>query len=222
MSKKTVNKKSLAPKAPRKQAGKDYSLIQEEMAQPQRPPVSPGTGALKSHAPAATEPVTAEPKTPAKPLTTLDSLWPAGGKAGGISNGTQPPQTSTTLKTSQAAALTSQKQPAQATAQAQPAPKAAGAQVSKPAAAKSVSVRFALLRPSARQVSLCGEFNGWSPTATPMKRRNDGQWEITMALPPGHYQYKFVADGEWLADPAAQKSVGNQFGSLNSVIEVRS
>lgn len=54
-----------------------------------------------------------------------------------------------------------------------------------------------------------------------MKRHNDGHWEATLALAPGRYQYKFVADGEWIADPAAQKSVRNEYGSLNSVIEVR-
>jgi 1,4-alpha-glucan branching enzyme len=95
-------------------------------------------------------------------------------------------------------------------------------QRSKPAPTKSVNVRFALLKPNARQVSLCGEFNGWSPAATPMKRQADGHWEATLPLPPGRYQYKFVADGEWIPDPVAQKNVSNEYGSINSVIEVRS
>jgi hypothetical protein len=87
-------------------------------------------------------------------------------------------------------------------------------------APKTLSVRFALHKPDAKGVSLCGEFNGWSPNATSMKRHNDGHWETTVALAPGRYQYKFLADGDWLLDPAAQKNVPNEHGSLNSVIEV--
>jgi len=87
-------------------------------------------------------------------------------------------------------------------------------------ATKTVSVRFAFVKPGAKQVSLCGEFNSWSPTAMPMKRQADGRWETTLALSPGQYQYKFLADGEWVPDPAAQRSVTNQYGSLNSVVEV--
>jgi 1,4-alpha-glucan branching enzyme len=54
-----------------------------------------------------------------------------------------------------------------------------------------------------------------------MKRDDDGHWKTTVALPPGRYQYKFIVDGEWIADPAAQKSVPNEHGSVNSVVEVR-
>ncbi len=86
---------------------------------------------------------------------------------------------------------------------------------------KAVDVSFSLVKPGASQVSLCGEFNGWSPTATPMKQQDDGRWQVTLSLAPGQYQYKFVVDGEWIPDPAAQNSVRNQHGSLNSVLEVR-
>jgi 1,4-alpha-glucan branching enzyme len=95
------------------------------------------------------------------------------------------------------------------------------APAAKSTAPKTLSVRFALHKPDAKRVSLCGEFNGWSPTATPMKRQNDGVWETTVALAPGSYQYKFVVDGEWIADPAAQKNVPNEHGSRNSLIEVQ-
>jgi 1,4-alpha-glucan branching enzyme len=54
-----------------------------------------------------------------------------------------------------------------------------------------------------------------------MKRRGDGQWETTLALEPGRYQYKFVVDGKWTHDPNARENVTNEHGSLNSVIEIR-
>jgi hypothetical protein len=87
---------------------------------------------------------------------------------------------------------------------------------------QTVKVAFVLHALEATQVSLCGEFNDWSPTATPMKRRADGHWEATLALRPGRYQYKFVVDGQWIHDPEAHASVPNEFGSVNSVIDVRS
>jgi len=84
-----------------------------------------------------------------------------------------------------------------------------------------VNVSFTILRPAARKVSLCGEFNNWSPDAGPMTRHEDGRWEAIVALPPGKYQYKFLVDGEWLSDPVVQQTVPNPYGSVNSVIEVR-
>jgi len=73
----------------------------------------------------------------------------------------------------------------------------------------------------AKRVSLSGDFNGWSPDATPMKRYDDGHWETTVELAPGRYEYKFVRDGEWMPDLLAHENVLNQHGTLNSVIEVR-
>jgi hypothetical protein len=103
-------------------------------------------------------------------------------------------------------------QPATTKSQIAPAP-----QLAKP---KTVNVKFVLVKPEAKKVSLCGEFNGWSPEAMPMKGIGGGHWEATLALRPGKYQYKFVVDGEWLVDPAALENVPNVHGSLNSVRDV--
>jgi len=73
----------------------------------------------------------------------------------------------------------------------------------------------------AERVFLSGDFNSWSPDATPMKRYDDGHWETTLSLAPGRYEYKFVRDGEWMPDLLASENVWNQHGTLNSVIEVR-
>ena len=85
----------------------------------------------------------------------------------------------------------------------------------------TVRVRFELLEPQAKKVSLCGGFNAWSPGATPMNRQKDGLWETSLALPPGRHEYKFVVDGQWLPDPNAQENVFNAHGTLNSVLVVR-
>ncbi|MGA2866420.1 MAG: glycogen-binding domain-containing protein [Verrucomicrobiota bacterium] len=90
-----------------------------------------------------------------------------------------------------------------------------------PTAPETVNVAFSILAPQARRVSLCGEFNGWSQEANPMQPRAEGHWQTTLALKPGRYQYKFLADGQWTADPQAKENVLNEHGTLNSVIEVR-
>ena len=90
-----------------------------------------------------------------------------------------------------------------------------------PTPTRTVNVSFTLLEPAARQVSVCGDFNGWVTEATPMTRQNGGPWEASVALVPGRYQYKFLADGQWLPDLRAGENVYNAHGTLNSVLEVR-
>jgi len=92
--------------------------------------------------------------------------------------------------------------------------------VTPPPATLKIKVAFVLPEPEARHVALAGEFNSWSPDATPMKRQADGIWETIIALAPGRYEYKFVVDGQWIPDPLARENVGNQQGTLNSVVEV--
>jgi hypothetical protein len=111
--------------------------------------------------------------------------------------------------------------PAQSQAAATPEKVAVVAQAHKPTATKAVKVTFVLFEPDAKQVSLCGDFNGWAPGATAMKGHDDGHWEITVALAPGRYEYKFVVDGNWIPNPMAHEHVWNHHGTLNSVIKVR-
>ena len=115
-------------------------------------------------------------------------------------------------------------QPVQAKAPApQPvqakAPTPQPVQAKAPAAPQTVNVVFWIFQPQARRVSVCGEFNGWSPEANPMEPRGEGRWQAVVALRPGRYQYKFVIDGEWMPDPDAKQNVCNAFGTLNSVVE---
>ncbi len=84
-----------------------------------------------------------------------------------------------------------------------------------------VEVTFALHRAEAKEVYLCGDFNYWSPRSIRMIRHEgNGHWEKRLTLPPGRYEYKFIVDGEWMADPDAPQDVANTFGSINSIMEV--
>ena len=80
---------------------------------------------------------------------------------------------------------------------------------------------FELTHPSAQSVSVAGSFNDWQPAATPMIALGDGHWRTEINLPLGRYEYRLVVDGEWVDDPAAKETVGNPFGGLNAVLEVR-
>lgn len=70
-----------------------------------------------------------------------------------------------------------------------------------------------------KEVILAGSFNGWNEHEIKMKKVEDG-WELHAQLPPGRYEYKFIADGEWLHDPYAKENVRNEHGTLNSVLYV--
>ena len=71
-------------------------------------------------------------------------------------------------------------------------------------------------------VYVAGEFNNWDPTAKKMAyKAKEGLYEATLKLADGTYQYKFVVDGTWCADPENANSVANDQGTFNSVVEVK-
>ena len=103
------------------------------------------------------------------------------------------------------------------------APGAAGEPAAGAAASSSpVLIRLVVVHPGARTVQVAGDFNGWSPTRTPLEQVSDGAWTVTISLKPGRYEYMFVVDGEqWIADPFAAEQNDDGFGSRNAVLEVR-
>jgi hypothetical protein len=86
------------------------------------------------------------------------------------------------------------------------------------ASAPLITVRFMLVAPEAKNVSIAGTFNGWDTQATPLVRTGSGVWAATLSLPAGQHQYAFVVDGaRWVPDPAAP-AVDDGFGRRNSVL----
>jgi hypothetical protein len=45
----------------------------------------------------------------------------------------------------------------------------------------------------------------------------DGGWSGTRQFAAGSYQYKFIVDGTWIADPTDAQFVDDGFGGHNSV-----
>jgi len=94
----------------------------------------------------------------------------------------------------------------------------------EPAAARpaeKTSVEFILNLPQAQSVAVAGSFNNWEPARTPLRKTDQGIWRTTAPLPAGRYEYRFVVDGEWLADPAAKESMPNPYGGQNSIKVVK-
>lgn len=100
-----------------------------------------------------------------------------------------------------------------------------------PPAEVDSGVLFRYYAPSARQVTLAGNFNNWGgtqgggrydPDIDPMSDPDaDGVWSIIVPLPPGRYQYKYVIDGgvRWEKDPN-NPDAGSEGGIENSLIVV--
>lgn len=89
----------------------------------------------------------------------------------------------------------------------------------KPAAK---GVEFTIHADKGKAVYVAGEFNAWNPTAKKMAyKARRGVYTATVKLAPGTYQYKFVIDGTWCADPENANAVANDQGTFNSVIVVK-
>jgi len=85
---------------------------------------------------------------------------------------------------------------------------------------KLVTFRYKPQRP-VTNLFLAGTFNDWNDSKTRMTDPDgDGTYEVTLLLPVGKYQYKFVADGEWITDMTAKEFAPDGFGGQNSVITV--
>jgi len=83
-------------------------------------------------------------------------------------------------------------------------------------------VRFSLYSSEADKVAIAGSFNNWSKNSDQLSyNEQKGLWEITIPLPPGRYEYRFVIDGEdFIPDPGNPNTVDDGFGGLNSVVTV--
>ena len=100
--------------------------------------------------------------------------------------------------------------------------------VAKPVAAKvaakpvAKSVTFTVHAEKGKDVFVAGQFNNWDPTAKKMAyKAREGVYAATIKLAPGEYQYKFVIDGTWCADPENANAVQNDQGTFNSIVVVK-
>ncbi|UCF07038.1 MAG: glycogen-binding domain-containing protein [bacterium] len=83
-------------------------------------------------------------------------------------------------------------------------------------------IKFTYYDPDAGQVHLAGTMNGWSTTATPLSRDEEGYWTVVLELGSGEHEYKFVVDGAWITDIDNPNTKSDPYGGMNSVVEIDS
>jgi len=82
-------------------------------------------------------------------------------------------------------------------------------------------VRFAIQEPSARSITIVGDFNDWDPAMTPLARSRDGEWKVSLELPPKRYRYSYLVDGStWMADPKRPGLPDRDFDAPTSLVTV--
>lgn len=81
-------------------------------------------------------------------------------------------------------------------------------------------VLFTYRDPGAGSVNLAGSFNGWDAMSVPLVNDGTGNWAVVSDLGEGEHEYKFVIDGEWLADPENPDTKSDPYGGSNSLVIV--
>ena len=76
-------------------------------------------------------------------------------------------------------------------------------------------VEFRFFRPNVTGVKLAGDFTGWVPQDE-MRSDSPGWWKLDLRLAPGEYRFRYVADGQWYTDFAANGVESSETG-WNSV-----
>lgn len=82
----------------------------------------------------------------------------------------------------------------------------------------NIAHTFSLKTPSAKAVYLAGEMSDWKDNVFKMQQGENDNWSLTLYLPQGAWQYKFVVDGQWKYDESNPKTTDDGFDGLNSVI----
>ena len=87
----------------------------------------------------------------------------------------------------------------------------------------TASVTFTLdPRVGAQTAAVCGDWNGWSPSADLMRRDAEGGFSVTVKLKAGRaYRFRYLLDGvRWDNDWAADAYLPNSCGEDDSVVDL--
>lgn len=84
--------------------------------------------------------------------------------------------------------------------------------------ARAETHRFELAAPAAREVYLAGEMTDWEAGKLPMRKDAQGVWQVGVDLAPGEWVYKFIVDGQWIADPGSADHDADGQGGQHSFV----
>ncbi|KAJ0045123.1 hypothetical protein Pint_05933 [Pistacia integerrima] len=54
----------------------------------------------------------------------------------------------------------------------------------------------------------------------PLTNEKQGLWIMEKELPEGHYEYKYIVDGEWLCNKDEQSTYPNKDGHVNNYVDI--
>ncbi|HEX7165761.1 MAG TPA: isoamylase early set domain-containing protein [Acidimicrobiales bacterium] len=92
----------------------------------------------------------------------------------------------------------------------------------EPAKGDKVKVTFTIPADEpAGKVAVAGDFNGWDPSATTLRKRGDVR-SATVTLEVGRrYAFRYCTpDGEWFNDDGAHSYEANEYGDDNAIIDL--
>lgn len=72
---------------------------------------------------------------------------------------------------------------------------------------------------SAHRVMVAGDFNNWDANELVMDK-NGNTWEKQLFLSDGKHDYRFLADGKWIADPENPVKEKNKNDGFNSILNL--
>ena len=74
--------------------------------------------------------------------------------------------------------------------------------------------------PTAKEVYIAGDFNGWRLNKEAAMTNDNGSWVKRLRLKSGLYHYRFIADGKWITDPDNPSKEENPYGEFDSLLMV--
>ena len=89
----------------------------------------------------------------------------------------------------------------------------------RPFTPKGKRVRFQFHAPPDAEVFVAGTFSNWNPRKL-SKDAGNGTHSVSLIVPLGKHEYKFIVNGRWLEDPRSLQKTPNAYGSTNSVLHV--
>jgi chromosome partitioning protein len=82
-------------------------------------------------------------------------------------------------------------------------------------------ILFKVEAPEGALVKIAGDFNEWVPESLDfIESQGRPLWHKTISLRPGSYEYKYLVDGRWIADPNNDSTVEDAYGGVNSLISL--
>ena len=86
----------------------------------------------------------------------------------------------------------------------------------KPTTKGRKRIEFKVAAAPGSEVLVAGTFNNWDDNSIKMKNQEEnGAYSAKILLAPGTYEYKFIINGEWHADPNCPNWVQNSQKNIN-------